>query len=867
MSNLSRSKAWMLGPKAENEQSFEKLLLSAVQDYCHWRKNFHPEDKAYVATKDRLDHDHVEYMHILEDRLFEMLSHLKRSVPWFNARYLGHMNTDQLLAALIGYFSGMLYNQNNIIEEAGTITLQLEFEAVQMMAEMVGIPLEKGWGHLCSGGTAANIEGLWAARNSRFFPYQIALISEDSRVSETHRKSINDMQVGNLGKFGDVFERGQLNRLDVAGVCELRARVKALCGNSPDLAKRMDELSLVNLGIAEFFQKCRKDLNERFPSRFKILLSRNAHYSLKKAVGVLGLSADDVIPISLDRNMRLDTSELAKNIKKCAEEKQAVLAVIGVYGSTEEGSIDDLGRILELRRNLLSTSVGSFWVHADACYGGYALSMIRPEPINEKGLPEPSGEQFIAYMVRIFQDAGNRAASSDIVWKSAAANDWVRRALEVRNCDSISIDPHKLGYLPYPAGAILYANRDVREFIRYDAPYLNAAPSEPTHQPKTDEGESRVSWHTKYMGNYTLEGSRPGAMATSLWLAHKTVPLNQTGHGYIVGRSILGARHLWATLEKEINSGDPDKDSVRIAFLYPDPDLNILCYTFPTRRNGRSIGLASLNRTVNRLYERLLPTEEQPALSRDFIISKTDLKKEQYGELLGKIIKDMGIEGSLISGPSRNPWRDDDKLNVVRTVVMGPFLLDAATRPKFADEIPLDLSKSYAAFLRKKVSETIDEILNESIPEPDKPELKEDVLVLEDDLITQNALVSQLNGGGFICPEGGKVHVADNYADAVKQGRGRMVCAALVDINLRGDENGFDFVKAMAKETYFRGAVIFTGRGQEASQQFEELKKECPNLKLSFCSKPNPLGGRFQEAANLVLEQLWDVLHSPRNQG
>ena len=91
-------------------------------------------------------------------------------------RYLGHMLTDLLMPGLLGYMAGLLYNQNNITEEAGTITVQFEAEAVQLLARMLCLP-ETAWGHLCSGGTAANLEALCAETANGLLPVRAGAVS------------------------------------------------------------------------------------------------------------------------------------------------------------------------------------------------------------------------------------------------------------------------------------------------------------------------------------------------------------------------------------------------------------------------------------------------------------------------------------------------------------------------------------------------------------------------------------------------------------------------------------------------------------------------------------------------------------------
>src|SRR5690606_35910829 len=93
-------KAWFLGPKAENQEFFERLLLESFRDYCSWRRHFHPEDQANVKASDRMQPAFLAYQENLHDHLSEMLAHLKQSMPFFSPRYLGHMAKDLLIPGL-----------------------------------------------------------------------------------------------------------------------------------------------------------------------------------------------------------------------------------------------------------------------------------------------------------------------------------------------------------------------------------------------------------------------------------------------------------------------------------------------------------------------------------------------------------------------------------------------------------------------------------------------------------------------------------------------------------------------------------------------------------------------------------------------
>ena len=105
--------------------------------------------------------------------------------------------------------------------------------------------------------------------------------------------------------------------------------------------------------------------------------------------------------------------------------------------------------------------------------------------------------------------------------------------------DSVTIDPHKLGYVPYPAGAFLLRDRRARELVAIDPPYLVPA--------GTADGGSAAD-RDLFLGRFILEGSKPGAAAAAVWLSHKVLPLDERGYGYLIERTVVGARRLHAAL-------------------------------------------------------------------------------------------------------------------------------------------------------------------------------------------------------------------------------------------------------------------------------------------------------------------------------
>ena len=77
--------------------------------------------------------------------------------------------------------TALLFNQNNCAAEASTVTTKLEVEVGTDLCVMMGYDKDKSMGHLTAGGSVANIEAIWAARNVKYFPLglQEALKNED----------------------------------------------------------------------------------------------------------------------------------------------------------------------------------------------------------------------------------------------------------------------------------------------------------------------------------------------------------------------------------------------------------------------------------------------------------------------------------------------------------------------------------------------------------------------------------------------------------------------------------------------------------------------------------------------------------------
>jgi glutamate/tyrosine decarboxylase-like PLP-dependent enzyme len=86
-------------------------------------------------------------------------------------------------------------------------------------------------------------------------------------------------------------------------------------------------------------------------------------------------------------------------------------------------------------------------LHADAAWGAYFCSTLRPKK-EEYTVPG----SFVP---------------------SLALKPSTKDALQsLKHCDSITVDPHKSGYIQYPAGGLLYRDQRMRYLVTWTSPIV-----------------------------------------------------------------------------------------------------------------------------------------------------------------------------------------------------------------------------------------------------------------------------------------------------------------------------------------------------------------------------------------------------------
>src|SRR3989442_7845907 len=101
----------------------------------------------------------------LERVLLDVAERLQDNFPYFHPLYAGQMLKPPHPVARLAYALALWLNPNNHALDGGRASSAMEQEAVAEIARMFG--WEAPLGHLCGGGTMANLEALWVAGQLR----------------------------------------------------------------------------------------------------------------------------------------------------------------------------------------------------------------------------------------------------------------------------------------------------------------------------------------------------------------------------------------------------------------------------------------------------------------------------------------------------------------------------------------------------------------------------------------------------------------------------------------------------------------------------------------------------------------------------
>jgi aromatic-L-amino-acid/L-tryptophan decarboxylase len=135
----------------------------------------------------------------------------------------------------------------------------------------------------------------------------------------------------------------------------------------------------------------------------RVYASDQTHFSVARALDLLGFPAETLVIVPSDDTFRLRGDPVAAAVQRDLAAGLTPFAIAAVAGSTNTGSVDAIGELVEL------ADAHGLWLHVDAAYGGGARLSAR--------------------------DAG--------------------RVPDLDRADSVTVDPHKWFFQAYDIGGLL----------------------------------------------------------------------------------------------------------------------------------------------------------------------------------------------------------------------------------------------------------------------------------------------------------------------------------------------------------------------------------------------------------------------------
>ncbi|WP_296876049.1 tyrosine decarboxylase MfnA [uncultured Methanobrevibacter sp.] len=226
----------------------------------------------------------------------------------------------------------------------------------------------------------------------------------------------------------------------------------------------------------------------------EIIIPDSAHFSFKKAADMLNLK---IVEAKLDDNYKIDV----ESVKRAISSK--TVAIVAIAGTTELGLIDPIEEISKIAFE------NNIYFHVDAAFGGFSIPFLR-----ESG-----------YDLPVFD-------------------------FSLEGVCSITVDPHKMGLAPIPAGGIIFRREEYLDVMAVDSPYLTV---------KTQS---------------TIVGTRLGASSAATYAIMKY--FGKEGYFKLIKRLMDDTMFFYENLKKLGYEIVCEPELNIVAFNHPDMDANVL---------------------------------------------------------------------------------------------------------------------------------------------------------------------------------------------------------------------------------------------------------------------------------------------------
>jgi glutamate/tyrosine decarboxylase-like PLP-dependent enzyme len=166
--------------------------------------------------------------------LLETAERLRDNFPYFHPLYAGQMLKPPHPVARLAYALAQRINPNNHALDGGRASSRMEKEAVAQIAAMFGWKSDGFLGHLCGGGTMANLEALWVA--GRLRPGATVLASSQAHYTHGRVSSVLGLPFETVpcDAFGRMDPRALTARLERGGVGTVVATLGTTATGSVD---------------------------------------------------------------------------------------------------------------------------------------------------------------------------------------------------------------------------------------------------------------------------------------------------------------------------------------------------------------------------------------------------------------------------------------------------------------------------------------------------------------------------------------------------------------------------------------------------------------------------------------------------------
>lgn len=200
---------------------------------------------------------------------------MQDNYPYEHPLYAGQMLKPPHPVARIAYAMSMWINPNNHALDGGRASSAMELECIAALGDMFG--LEQPLGHLCGGGTMANLEALWVA--GRLHPGKTIVASSQSHYTHSRISEVLGLNFAAIAVTPD-------GRMDVAA---LEDQLK-----SGNIGTVVATLGTTGMGAVDPLSEI-LDLREKYDFRVHVDTAYGGYFHIASKLGFDARQAFDRI--------------------------------------------------------------------------------------------------------------------------------------------------------------------------------------------------------------------------------------------------------------------------------------------------------------------------------------------------------------------------------------------------------------------------------------------------------------------------------------------------------------------------------------------------------------------------------------------